>query len=1217
MIHSEHRDPLRKAGALVALLALGLALAWLLPPTPSAAGIAGYAPLHTLLETIAVVIASLVFAVGWNAHSRELPRNVALLSCAFIGVALLDFSHALSFAGMPAYVTPSDPEKAINFWLAARSLAALALLAAALAPWRPFASSTTRYWLLAAVLGFTAFAHWLFLFHPDVVPRTFVPGLGLTPFKTGSEYALIGVNVAAALVLWRRMRAPQPFKAAALFVAVCAMALSEFFFTLYASVSDVYNLLGHLYKVIAYLFLYHAIFVETVERPQRQLREQMAQRREAEIERDRLVSVLEATTDMVSIGSAEGQILYLNRAGRLVSGVGDRPVAELQIPHFHPAWAGAKILQEGMPTARREGVWSGETALLGSDGREIPVSQVIMSHKDAAGNVLYMSTIIRDIAAARRGEDALRVSEHRLLQAARVAHIGIFDHDHLTDTIYWSAEQRRNYGFSADEPVTLAAYLECVFPDDKDRIWAAVQRAHDPAGDGLFDIEHRIIRRDGAVRVLTTRARTLFSGEGAARHKVRTIGAVMDITETKAAEQALRLRDEALRTSLNAVAMSGMDGRLTYVNDAFLALWGLASPDEALGRPADEFWQEPALAREVIGVLLGGAGNWRGELVGQRRDGSTFDVAVWASLTLGVGGAPVGLMASFLDITDRKRIELALKAEQQLNQQIIESSPVGICIYDSNGDCIDANPAMARHIGATLEQVRAQNIHRIPSWKVSGIYELACRTLESGQPTFDLVHLRSSFGKEVWLGVNFIALESDRGRRLLLMISDFTELKRAESARLALQLNYEQLFANSMDGILLTHPDDGGVIASNPAACSMLGLSESEIRTRDRGQILDSRDPRLADLLATREAQGWVRGEVSLVRASGEPFEVELTSTLYRDRDERTVASTIFRDITQRKRIEGELQALNATLEARVLARTRELAQRNEELAEAQSRTEEANRELQAALAGLRQAQDELVRSEKMASLGSLVAGVAHELNTPIGNAVMVASTLSGRQREFEAAMAEGLRRSALEDFLAGTREVSEVLERNLQRAAELIGSFKQIAVDQSSYQRRAFELREVAQEIALALSPTLRRSGVELIDETPAGLRMDSYPGPLGQVLINLVNNAMVHAFEGGSPGKVRVGAERLAPDRVRVVVADDGRGIAREHLNKIFDPFFTTRLGQGGSGLGLHIVYTLVTGLLGGRIDVHSEPGQGAEFHIELPMAAPASPPGSGGPF
>ena len=261
---------------LIALLVCGIALAWLLPVFPEARGIAGYLPLHMFLEMVAIVIAVLVFAVSWNAYSDKLPGNIVLLGCVFIGVALIDFSHTISFNGMPDFVTPSEPEKAINFWLVGRLLVAVTLLVVAIAPWRPFLSARTRYILLAAVLALTAFTHWLLLFHADVLPHTFVPGEGLTPFKVVSEYAIIVICLAAAIMLWRRMRDVLPFNAAALFGAVLSMALSEFLFTLYADVTDIYNLLGHVYKAVSYLFIYRAIFVTTVANPYRQLSESQA-----------------------------------------------------------------------------------------------------------------------------------------------------------------------------------------------------------------------------------------------------------------------------------------------------------------------------------------------------------------------------------------------------------------------------------------------------------------------------------------------------------------------------------------------------------------------------------------------------------------------------------------------------------------------------------------------------------------------------------------------------------------------------------------------------------------------------------------------------------------------------------------------------------------------------------------------------------------------------
>ncbi|MBL0088073.1 MAG: PAS domain-containing sensor histidine kinase [Ideonella sp.] len=393
-----------------------------------------------------------------------------------------------------------------------------------------------------------------------------------------------------------------------------------------------------------------------------------------------------------------------------------------------------------------------------------------------------------------------------------------------------------------------------------------------------------------------------------------------------------------------------------------------------------------------------------------------------------------------------------------------------------------------------------------------------------------------------------------------------------------------QIFSDSPMAIALTREHEGVIVDVNSEWSRLTGWPRQEVLGRTPAELGLWRDAAdLAPALDALRHQGTVHNlELPLRTREGGDVVVAMHAAGI---DIGQVAHHLvyLLDITDRKRADAQLQLLNTTLEARVLERTRDLAQRS----------------------------DELVRAEKLASLGSLVAGVAHELNTPIGNAVMVASTLSGRQREFEAGMASGLRRSALEGFLSTTREVSDVLERNLQRAAELIGSFKQLAVDQSSYQRREFEVSQVVQEVALAISPTLRRHRTQLIDDTPAGLHMDSFPGPLGQVFINLVNNAVLHAFEVGQAGCVRIGAVQVAADRVRLVVSDNGRGMQAAHVKQIFDPFFTTKLGQGGSGMGLHIVYTLVTGLLGGRIEVRSAPAQGTEFIIELPRVAPAPQP------
>lgn len=312
-----------------------------------------------------------------------------------------------------------------------------------------------------------------------------------------------------------------------------------------------------------------------------------------------------------------------------------------------------------------------------------------------------------------------------------------------------------------------------------------------------------------------------------------------------------------------------------------------------------------------------------------------------------------------------------------------------------------------------------------------------------------------------------------------------------------------------------------------------------------------------------------------------------------RERSVRAVMDLIAA-IGERKRADEALHRLNCELESRVQHRTQELAA--------------ANTQLEETLDTLRRAQQELVRTEKLASLGSLVAGIAHELSTPVGNSLTVATTMADRTAAFaEEAAGCRLRRSSLIDFVSQVRQASDLLVRSLLGASELIGRFKRVAVDQTSAQRRRFDLSETLEEVVATLRPQIKRTPHRIELAVPEGIGMASYPGPLGQVIINLVNNALVHGFEGLAAGVVRIEATSEGSDRVQVTVKDNGRGIPAEHHSRIFDPFFTTRLGQGGSGLGLHIVFNIVTRVLGGRITVTSRPGEGAAFVLDLPCVAP----------
>ncbi|MBV8535829.1 MAG: HAMP domain-containing histidine kinase, partial [Alphaproteobacteria bacterium] len=265
--------------------------------------------------------------------------------------------------------------------------------------------------------------------------------------------------------------------------------------------------------------------------------------------------------------------------------------------------------------------------------------------------------------------------------------------------------------------------------------------------------------------------------------------------------------------------------------------------------------------------------------------------------------------------------------------------------------------------------------------------------------------------------------------------------------------------------------------------------------------------------------------------------------------------------------------------------------------------------ETEGTLTQLRQAQDGLIQAEKMAALGSLVAGIAHEINTPIGTALTSASYLSERttelRRNFEA---NQLKRSDLARYLGLASETTRLMLTNIERAAELVQSFKQVAVDQTSSERRRFDLRTYLGEVLLSLRPRLRRTKITVAVDCPDNIEVDGDPGALSHVVTNFVLNSLLHAFQPNQPGRIRIAVTQPTPNEIRLRYSDDGAGIPPDIIGRIFEPFFTTRRGSGGSGLGLHIVYNMVTRNLHGRLKVTSELGKGATFDLEFPLRLPA---------
>ena len=305
-----------------------------------------------------------------------------------------------------------------------------------------------------------------------------------------------------------------------------------------------------------------------------------------------------------------------------------------------------------------------------------------------------------------------------------------------------------------------------------------------------------------------------------------------------------------------------------------------------------------------------------------------------------------------------------------------------------------------------------------------------------------------------------------------------------------------------------------------------------------------------------------------------------------------TMLDRVQQHITRQRRAEEEASQLNTQLEQQVTQRTQAL--------------KESNSELLKTLEQLHQYQGQLVESEKMASLGDMVAGIAHEVNTPIGLSVTASTLLQDKlavmQEKFDA---KRISTSEFERFLKDCDENLQIIYRNLNRAADLVTSFKQVAVDQSSEVDRDIEINSFMNDVLMSVKPRRLNPEHFPINVHCAGdIQVRAKAGPLNQILMNLIINSMVHAFEGREKGQIDISFQLVNDNELEIIYTDNGQGVDADISRKIFDPFVTTKRGSGGSGLGLHLVYNLVTQVLGGNIHFFSEENNGVEFIIRFPV-------------
>ncbi len=576
-----------------------------------------------------------------------------------------------------------------------------------------------------------------------------------------------------------------------------------------------------------------------------------------------------------------------------------------------------------------------------------------------------------------------------------------------------------------------------------------------------------------------------------------------------------------------------------------------------------------------------------------RPDGTVLEI-------IGTPTADGAMVSTYQDVTARNEAEARLRQSQQQIDLALSGTNMGLWYWHFPTRSFTHKVVASKVLGYELGEFELTEAFFDSVMHPDDRQPFAAalrRHVRDGAEMFENEHrVRHKDGHWQWSLVRGKVVERDAAGRAVRMIgtyADVTERKQGELTLQAQQIKLQNIIAGTNAGTwecdLVT-----GMLVVNQRYADILGRPMDEVQGKFFEVMLRLSHPddlpglQAVFLRTVKSNEQFYQCEFRMRHAQGKWIWVAALGNVHSrsETGRALMMSGIQMDITERKEGEARIRELNETLEQRV---------------------QERSAELNAALSRLHHSQEELARTEARATRSTLVASVTHELATPLGNTLMTASTLTEQARAFASKFEKGqLTRADLSDFVNSVRVGGDLVVRNLHRADELVKNFKQVAADQASEQRRKFDLAETVQEVLEILGPSLKKKPHEVVTDIAHGMVMDSFPGPVGQVVINLINNCYLHAFDDGAAGVVSISAVR-AGDQIRLTVADNGTGMSAEHLKQLFRPYFSTKIGQGGTGLGMTIVENLVYKTLGGSIDVRSQIGKGTEFILLLPVSAP----------
>ena len=678
------------------------------------------------------------------------------------------------------------------------------------------------------------------------------------------------------------------------------------------------------------------------------------------------------------------------------------------------------------------------------------------------------------------------------------------------------------------------------------------------------------------------------------------VGLNRDITQRKRAEEAVRQSENLFHSLIESLPQNifskDLEGRFTFVNQRYCQMHG-KSLAEMIGKT--DFDIHPRVLAEkyraddqqviATGRIFETVEDHQ-SLVDQK-----LYVQVVKTPIVDAAGTIIGILGIFWDITERKQAEESLWESKERYRNLVENAPLGIISIDTQGQIIDINPMLVAIFGApSAAATREINHFPSPAMEAAEIAADFRRCLESGYPDIAERAHTTEWGKQVYLRYHLTPIR-DKDHAIVgvqAIVEDSTERMLVEKALKESEAEYRSLFKNMRSGLAYHkivmaagQPVDYVFLDVNEAFENLTGFKNV---IGKRASEVFPQPSNLEEDLINVYGHVALTGEEISFDAYFESLGMWFAISAYSP--EKGYFVTVFDDITERKWAEESLRKMNEDLEERVEARTLEL--------------QRTNKFLQESLETLERTQKQLVASEKMAALGGLVAGVAHEINTPLGIGVTAASHLAEKSEEIGRLYQDGqMKRSDLEKYLEIARESSAMILANLHRAAENVRSFKQVAVDQTHDMKRTFQFEQCIDNVLLSLHPKLKRTPHTITVHCPEDLVVESYPGAFSQILTNFVMNSLIHGFENSAQGQMTLQITETN-GLLRMQYSDNGRGMNDKEKAHLFEPFYTTKRGQGGTGLGLHIVYNLVTQALGGQIACESAPGIGTTFTIEVPL-------------